>query len=125
MSKYNPRNSNGAARRSIRDRWRAIGAPCALCGKPINYDLGYITDEATGKRRMHPMAFVVDEIVPVSRYREGGFDSPEQAALTWGNTQPAHYVCNARKGNSLQNEIKKSKANVVRCKPLPQPFDEW
>lgn len=74
---------------------------------------------------MHPMAFVVDEIVPVSRYREGGFDSPEQAALTWSNTQPAHYVCNARKGNRLQNEIKKSKANGVRCKPLPQPFDEW
>lgn len=125
MSKYNPRNANGAARRAIRDRWRAIGAPCALCHRPIDYGLGYITDPATGKRRMHPMAFVVDEIVPVSRYREGGFDSPEQAALTWGNTQPAHYICNARKGNKLKKEIQKNGVGGSLHKPLPQPFDEW
>lgn len=124
MSKRNPRVANGAARRKIRDRWRAIGAPCAICGKPIDYGLGYITDPATGKRRMHPMAFVVDEIVPVSRYHEGGFDSPEQAALTWSNTQPAHYACNARKGNRLQGEMQKRKMNALH-KPLPQPFDEW
>ena len=135
MSK-NPRSSNGAARRAIRERWRAIGDPCHLCGKPIDYSLGMIVDERTGKKRPHPMSFVVDEIIPVSRYREGGFESPEQAAITWGNTQPAHYICNARKGNSiLVNQLDASKKNGVGgkrksltkhlSKPLPQPFAEW
>lgn len=38
----------------------------------------------------HPMAFEVDEIVPVSR---GG------DPLDFDNTQPAHRSCNLRKGN--------------------------
>lgn len=78
--KRNPRYSNGARRRAIRERWKAIGAPCSLCGKPIDYAL------PAG----HPMAFEVDEIVPVSR---GG------DPLDFDNTQPAHRVCNQRKGD--------------------------
>ena len=111
----NPRYANGARRRAIRDRWKAIGDPCHLCGKPIDYSLGFVVDKATGKRHMHPMAFVVDEIVPVSRYAEGGFDSPEQAATTFSNTQPAHYICNARKGAGRRPKPK--------MLPLPQPFE--
>ena len=80
VSKNNPRYANGARRRGIRERWRAIGAPCALCGKAIQYDL------PAG----HPMSFEVDEIVPVSR---GG------DPLDFSNTQPAHRICNQRKGN--------------------------
>lgn len=76
-----------------------------------------VTDPRTGKKRMHPMAFVVDEIVPVSRYREGGYESPAQAALTFENTQPAHWICNARKGNGTRK--------APTDKPLPQPFDDW
>lgn len=76
----NPRYSNGARRRAIRSRWKSIGAPCALCGKPIQYDL------PAG----HPMSFEVDEIVPVSK---GG------DPLDFANTQPAHRSCNIRKGN--------------------------
>ena len=53
----NPRRSNGSRRDAIRRRWRSIGAPCALCGKPIDYSL------PAG----HPMSFEVDEIVPVSK----------------------------------------------------------
>ena len=111
----NVRYKNGSARRKIRARWKASGAPCALCGKPIDYSLGFIVDPRTGKRRPHPMSFVVDEIIPVSRYREGGFDSPEQAATTWSNTQPAHYICNARKGNKMpgQREYVKMKRSPV------------
>lgn len=109
----NPRRSNGSARNKIRQRWRSIGAPCALCGKPIDYSLGMIT--VNGKKRPHPMSFVVDEIIPISRYREGGFESPEQAALCFENTQPAHYICNARKGNGKKQE----KVSL----PLPQPWD--
>ena len=111
----NPRYSNGSARRKIRERWKAIGAPCALCGKPIDYSLGFIIDGGTGKKIPHPMMFVVDEIIPVSRWREGGFESPQQAALTFSNTQPAHYICNARKGNGKRRK-------TVRL-ALPQPFE--
>lgn len=78
--KRNPRYSNGARRRAIRERWKAIGAPCSLCGKPIDYAL------PAG----HPMSFEVDEIVPVSR---GG------DPLDFDNTQPTHRVCNQRKGD--------------------------
>lgn len=113
----NPRQANGAARRAIAKRWRAIGDPCHICGKPIDYTLGMVTDPATGKRRPHPMSFVVDEIVPVSRYREGGFDSPEQAASTFSNTRPAHWICNARRGDGRRPR--------AVSRPLPQPFADW
>lgn len=75
----NLRYKNGRRRRQIRARHQAIGAPCALCGKPINYEL------PAG----HPMAFEVDEIIPVSR---GG--SP----IEWANTQATHRSCNQSKG---------------------------
>ena len=101
----NPRRANGARRDAILSRWRAIGDPCHLCGKPIDYSLGFVVDKATGKRHMHPMAFVVDEIVPVSK---GG------DPLDFSNTQPAHWICNARKGDGARK-----RASL----PLPQPFD--
>lgn len=78
----NPRYANGNTRRKIRARWMAIGDPCHICGKPIDYSLGMVTDPRTGKKRMHPMAFVVDEIVPV---KFGG------DPLRWDNTRPAHW----------------------------------
>ena len=104
MPSGNPRYKNGARRRAIRDRWRAIGDPCHLCGKPIDYSLGYIVED--GKRRRHPMSFVVDEIVPVSK---GG------DPLEWENTQPAHWICNARKGDGTRTRPQQM--------PLPQPWD--
>ena len=105
MVKPNPRRSNGSARDKIRERWRSRGEPCALCGKPIDYSLGFVTDPRTGKRRMHPMAFVVDEIVPVCF---GG--SP----YTMANTRPAHYICNARRGSGAKQ--------AHSAAPLPQPW---
>lgn len=109
MAKPNPRRSNGWARNAIRKRWRSIGAPCALCGKPIDYSLGMVTDPRTGRRRMHPMAFVVDEIVPVSK---GG------DPLDFANTQPAHWICNARKGDGTR-----AHRAPTQALPLPQPWD--
>lgn len=70
-----------------------MGAPCGICGGrlgPIRYDQS--SDAA------HPLSFVIDEIKPVSRWREFGYDSPQAAAQDWANVQAAHYVCNARKG---------------------------
>ena len=53
---------------------------------------------------MHPLSFVVDEIKPVSRWREYGYPSASAAALDWGNLQAAHYCCNASKGNRAQGD---------------------
>ena len=112
----NPRKANGNRRRKIRARWKAIGAPCALCGKPIDYSLGMVVDRRTGKRRPHPMSFVVDEIVPVS----AGGDP-----LDFANTQPAHWICNARRGNRPLRQTSAKHVNVTTREglPLPQPWD--
>lgn len=69
--------------------------PCAICGAPILYDAPY----------MHPAAFVVDEIVPVSL---GGSE------LDWNNLQPAHRLCNGKKGNKLG----------YHCEPPKELFGE-
>lgn len=83
-----PRYKNGNARRSL-TRWlRAQGLPCALCGQPIDYSLP----------GGHPLSFEVDEIHPVSRWREFGYSSPQEAALDRSNVQPAHRICNQRAG---------------------------
>lgn len=78
--------SNGSRARKLRARWRAIGAPCALCGKPIDYDLP----------ARHPMSFELDHIVPQSR---GG------DPWAWDNTQPAHRICNQRKSNRMPTPV--------------------
>ena len=105
----NPRRANGSRRDAIRARWKAIGAPCWICGKQIDYSLGMVTDHVTGKRRPHPMSFVVDEVVPVSKGGE---------PLDFENTRPAHWICNARRGAG-------DKAKPSLRGALPQPFDEW
>ena len=90
----NPRYSNGALRRRHRDRFRACGAPCGICqGRlgPIHYD--------EPSDAQHPLSFVIDEIKPVSRWREFGYSSPRAAAQDAENLQAAHYCCNAAKGD--------------------------
>jgi hypothetical protein len=94
MKKNNPRRQNGALRQKYRARFRAMAAPCGICGGrlgPIRYDQP--SDAA------HPLSFVIDEIRPVSRWMEFGYDSPEASTRDWGNLQAAHYCCNAAKGN--------------------------
>lgn len=80
MSGSNPRRSNGHRRDQLRKRVAAEGGPCHLCGKPIDYSL------PAG----HPMAYELDELVPVSK---GG------DALSRDNVAPAHRICNQRRGN--------------------------
>lgn len=105
-SKANPRYKNGTRRRAIRNRWKAIGDPCHICGHPIDYSLGMVEDKRTGKTRPHPMSFVVDEIVPVSL---GG------DPLDFANTRPAHWICNARRGNGTRKK-------PTETGGLPQPW---
>ena len=90
----NPRYANGSLRRKHRARFKAMGAPCGICGGrlgPIRYD--------EPSDAQHPLSFVIDEIRPVSKWKQFGYDSPEEAARDWSNLQAAHYCCNAAKGN--------------------------
>lgn len=108
-AKQNPRNQNGAARRKVRARIRARGDVCGICGKPIDYSLGMIVDPKTGRKRPHPMSFVVDEIVPVSK----GGDPYD--ARPGGNCRAAHWICNARRGDGTRSHRPTTLA-------LPQPW---
>ena len=89
----NPRYANGNLRRKYRARFKAMGAECGICkGRfgPIHYD------EPSDSK--HPLSFVIDEIRPISRYKEFGYESREAACADWSNLQAAHYCCNAAKG---------------------------
>lgn len=92
----NPRYANGTARRKTRARMKAAGEPCGICrGRlgPIRYD------QPSDSR--HPLSFVIDEIRPVSRWREFGYESPRAAAEDPDNVQAAHWICNAKKSNHV------------------------
>lgn len=90
----NPRYANGTLRRKYRARMRAMECPCGICkGRlgPIHYD--------EPSDAQHPLSFVIDEIRPVSKWRQFGYASARAAAEDWNNLQAAHYCCNAMKGN--------------------------
>ena len=74
------RYANGSRRRALVARVRALGAPCHICGLPIDYSLP----------GGHPLSYELDELVPVSR---GG--SPVDPR----NVAPAHRCCNQWRGN--------------------------
>ena len=110
----NPRYANGTMRRKHRARFKARGDECGIChGKlgPIHYD--------EPSDAQHPLSFVIDEIRPVSRWKEFGYDSPQAAAQDWSNLQAAHYVCNAMKGNKTSVKINKKKIQIN------EPDGEW
>lgn len=115
----NPRHKNGNLRRKHRARLKAIGGECGIChGRlgPIRYDEP--SDAA------HPLSFVIDEIHPVSRFREFGYPSPEAAANDWNNLQPAHYVCNARKAARTNEEMRRLEARGT-LKKINLRDGEW
>lgn len=122
MSKPNPRNRNGNARRKLTARLKAERRGCWICrafGRPdrIDYDL------PAG----HPMCFEVDELKPVSRYREFGYASAQQCALDYRNVDATHRRCNQWKSNRSDDEVRAIASNTRRAKtkPLPQPFEDW
>lgn len=116
MMTMNPRYANGNLRRKHRERMKAIGAECGICkGRlgPIHYDEPSDSD--------HPLSFVIDEIKPVSRWKEFGYRTPEAAAQDWNNLQAAHYCCNAVKSNKTNGELWGS-----GVKQIPNLLDgEW
>lgn len=118
----NPRRSNGSARNKARARLKAEGRGCWICaafGRPdrIDYDLP----------PNHPGAFELDELVPVSRYWEGGYPTPQACALDYNNHGATHRACNQWRGNRSVSEVLAiAKGKSAEGRPyLPQPFDEW
>lgn len=95
MGSSNPRWKSGR-RKKYQQRFRAMQAPCGICkGRlgAIHYD------EPSDSK--HPLSFVIDEIIPVSLWQQAGYSSPSAAADDWHNVQPAHYICNQKKGNKI------------------------
>ena len=105
--KNNPRSSNGSLRRKYRARFKAMAAPCGICRGRLG-EIHY--DEPSDAQ--HPLSFVIDEIKPISRWREFGYSSPQAAAKDWSNLQAAHYCCNAAKGNKTPEDRKPMKKAV-------------
>ena len=125
-SNSNPRYSNGNLRRKYRQRFKAMDAPCGICrGRlgPIRYDEP--SDAA------HPLSFVIDEIKPVSKWRQFGYASPAAAAQDWDNLQAAHYCCNQAKGARLPGDFlstvgaRKIDAMARASEHVPVPDGEW
>ena len=75
-----------------------MDARCGICGGRIHYDEP--SDAA------HPLSFVIDEIIPVSKYWLGGYSTPAACAQDWNNLQAAHYSCNAAKGSKIRPIVK-------------------
>ena len=84
-----PTPRNTTMRDRARARLRRAGAPCWICGEPIDYTLV----------RPDPMSFVLEHVKPVDKFPELAHDP--------NNQRSAHYVCNARKGN-------REHANIIR-----------
>ena len=114
---YNPRRANGTLRNKHRARLRALGLPCAICGGAIHY--GEPSDSA------HPLSFVVDEKLPVSRWKEFGYSSAKEAAQDWNNLQPAHYICNATKSNKTAGEIARRMNKIEKKTVSWLPDGSW
>ena len=110
MRKYNPRNRNGNMRRKNRARIMAEGRPCWICeafGRPAAIDYSLPAG--------HPMAFELDELIPVSRYQTGGYASPEACAADYRNLAAAHRCCNQWRSNkSVQRVIQIARASKGR-----------
>ncbi len=79
----NPRYANGNYRRKLRARFKAQGGECHIChGRlgPIDYSAP--SDAA------HPLSFVIDEIKPISRWREFGIREPGRRSGGPGKHRP-------------------------------------
>ena len=68
---------NTALRNRMRARFKAAGAACHICGRPIDYDL----------KSPDPMSFEVDHLQPIAK---GGTDTIDNAGAS-------HRTCNSKK----------------------------
>lgn len=114
----NPRNHNGNFRRKMRNRLKAMNAPCGIChGRlgPIRYDQRSCAE--------NPFSFCIDEIYPVSRWEEFGYSSPQAACMDINNLQASHWVCNQQKSNKTISELQNK--NIKRTRTPAAVVSEW
>ena len=103
----NPRWKTGR-RRKYRARFKAQDAPCHICrGRlgPVHYD------EPSDAR--HPLSFVIDEVIPISKAQSFGYNTRSEAALDVDNLAAAHYICNQLKSDKLNYKF--DYADAVRA----------
>lgn len=104
MAKPKPNPRRSYRRDVLWRRVRALGQPCWICGMPIDVTL------PAG----HPLAFELDELVPVSK---GG--SP----VDFENTAGAHRACNQwRQARSVASVIAIRDEVRKRFGPWPSTF---
>ena len=97
----NVRYANGNWRRKCRARFKAMQAECGICKGAlgaIDYDCASNSD--------HPLSFVIDEIIPVSKATGEGYNTERDAVMDWNNLQAAHWICNAKKSNRMNFTIR-------------------
>lgn len=100
-----------------------MGAQCGICkGRlgPIRYD------EPSDSK--HPLSFVIDEVIPVSRWEQAGYASAAAAADDFQNLQAAHRICNQMKSNkinfSFPESMKQLQEKQKKHKPIA-PDGDW
>lgn len=99
-SKENPRRHNSNFRRKVRNRFKAMDAPCGICkGRfgPIRYDQKSCPE--------NPLSLCIDEIIPVSKWKQYGYASPYAVCMDMNNLQASHYCCNAAKSDKVSAVI--------------------
>lgn len=126
----NPRWKTGK-RRQYQQRLRAMGLPCAICGKQIDYTAPYYIVDEEGRKHINKWAFVIDEIIPVSKWQEGGYNSAAECANDFTNLQPAHAICNAIKGDRMGYPLPEGNTRAPRPRKKEKkyncflPNDTW
>ena len=91
----NPRYANGARRRALAARVKAMGMPCWICGLPMD------PMRKAGDR----LSFELDELVPVSK---GG--SP----VDFDNTAGSHRACNQWRSNKSVELVAQIRSEVLK-----------
>lgn len=90
---------SGRPRLRVTRALRAQQLPCHLCGNPIDYSLD---------SERHPLAFTVDELIPISPPFHGDPLDP-------ANLAPAHRVCNGSRGvKPITPAVRRQCATVYR-----------
>lgn len=115
----NPRWKTGR-RRIYQQRFRALGLPCSICGKAIDYSLPYYVTDEQGRRHVNMWAFCIDEKIPVSKWQQGGYNSPSECANDFNNLQPCHVKCNAQKGNKTNFTLQTSEEKKKQRQDIQQ-----
>jgi hypothetical protein len=88
-----------------RKHWQRLRLPCAVCGRPIDYDGSNIIGG-----RQNPRALVVGHVV--SRYHAKRMGWSEAMINSISNTRPECRACSNRTGAQLGRQVQRANAKV-------------